>query len=126
MFIVECNSQFKLCKVHVLLRFRVDGNSSVHGGGGAFVGLARLVASLSTVVLLFDQVVSRPEGDEMSIVGRGGDGDRPRAPHVRVAELIRQRLQVSSMIRWTLNAGGRPPVGISAARAELHKMFTLR
>ena len=47
-----------------------------------------------TVVLLLHQVVSGPEGHEVSVVGGGGDRDGARAADVGVAQLVRQLLQL--------------------------------
>ena len=46
------------------------------------------------VVLLVDQVVACPEGHEVSVVGGGGDGHGAGAANVRVAQLVRQQLEL--------------------------------
>lgn len=48
----------------------------------------------SPVVLLLDEVVACPEGHQVGVVGRGRDGHRPGAAHVRVTQLVRQALQL--------------------------------
>jgi len=48
-------------------------------------------------MLLLHQMVARSEGHEMSIVCRGGYGDRSGASHVGVAELVGQLLQLISL-----------------------------
>ena len=47
-------------------------------------------------MFLFDEMVSCSEGDEMSVVGRGGYGDRPGATDVSVTQLVSQSLQLVS------------------------------
>lgn len=72
-------------EVHVLLGFGMDGNGSVHCRWCAFFGFARLVTSLSAVMFFFDEMIACSERDEMSVVGRGGYGDRPGTSDVSVA-----------------------------------------
>ena len=49
------------------------------------------------VVLLVDDVVPGPDGHQVGVVGGGGDGDRPGAPGVGVAQLVGQLLQLVSI-----------------------------
>ena len=51
------------------------------------------------IVFFFYEMVTSSERNEMSVVGRGGYGDRPRAPNVRVAQLISQRLIGNKVIQ---------------------------
>ena len=46
------------------------------------------------VVFLLHEMVARPERDEMRVVRGGGDGHGPRAPHVGVAQLVREALKL--------------------------------
>ncbi len=48
----------------------------------------------SPVVLLLHQMVARAEGHQMRVVGGRRDGHGARAAHVRVAQLVRQHLQL--------------------------------
>ena len=50
--------------------------------------------TFAAVGLLLDEVVPGPEGDQVGVVGGGGDGHRPGAPHVGVAQLVGQLLQL--------------------------------
>ena len=45
-------------------------------------------------MLLLDHVVARAERDQMGVVGGGGYRDASRAPHVRVAQLVGEHLQL--------------------------------
>lgn len=45
-------------------------------------------------MLLLDQVVAGSEGDQVGVVGRRRDRHGARAAHVRVAQLVRQTLQL--------------------------------
>ena len=45
-------------------------------------------------MLLLDEVIARPEGDEVGVVGGRGDGHGAGAAHVRVAQLVGQHLKV--------------------------------
>ena len=53
--------------------------------------------TFSAVGLLLHEVVPGPEGDQVGVVGGGGDGDGPRAPDVGVAQLVSQLLQLVSL-----------------------------
>ena len=48
-------------------------------------------------MLFLHQVVPGPEGHQVGVVGRGGDGDGPGAPDVGVAQLVGQLLQLVSV-----------------------------
>ena len=48
------------------------------------------------VMFFFHQMIARSECDEVSVVGRCGNGDRPGATDVCVAQLIRKSLQLVS------------------------------
>ena len=48
----------------------------------------------SPVVLFLYQMIPGPEGDKMGVVGGRRDGDRSRASHVRVTQLIGQNLKL--------------------------------
>ena len=50
--------------------------------------------TFSAVRLLLHEMVPGPEGHQVGVVGGGGDGDRPGAPHIGVAQLIGQLLQL--------------------------------
>ena len=52
------------------------------------------VAPLARVVLLLHQVVARAERHQVRVVRRRRNRHRTRAPHVRVAQLVRQLLQL--------------------------------
>ena len=45
-------------------------------------------------VLQLHEVVACSEGHQVGVVGGGGDGHGPRAPHIGVTELVRQGLDV--------------------------------
>lgn len=72
----------------------MHGDGARHGDGRAVLAAGGLVAALARVVLLLHQVVARAEGDQVRVVGGRGDGHRARAAHVRVAQLVRQALQL--------------------------------
>ena len=46
------------------------------------------------VVFLLHQVIPRPEGHQVSVVGGGGDGDTACTPDVGVTQLIGQLLKL--------------------------------
>lgn len=69
-------------------------DGSFHGYDGSVLAARGLVAAFPRVVLLLDEVVSRAEGDEMRVVGGRRDGHGARAAHVRVAQLVREALQL--------------------------------
>jgi len=68
--------------------------SSLSLGPTGDVGLGTL---FSTVALLLYQVISASECDQVSVVGRGRDGDRSGTAHVGVAQLVGQLLQLVSL-----------------------------
>ena len=89
----------------------MDEDGPGHGCRGPVLAAPGQVTSLPAVVLLLDQVIPeqiivnhdinsllfcspRSEGYQVGVVGRGGDGDRPGAPHIGVAQLIGQLLQL--------------------------------
>ena len=53
--------------------------------------------TFSAVGLLLHEVVPGPESDQVGVVGGGGDGDGARAPHVGVAQLVSQLLELVSV-----------------------------
>lgn len=81
-------------KIHDFIGFVVDENGARHGTWCTIVAIARMMAALAAVVLLLHQMVTRAERNQMSIVRRRGNRDTPRATHVRVAQLVRQLLQL--------------------------------
>lgn len=83
-----------LSEVHDLLGDSVDGDGARHGARGAVLAARGLVAALARVVLLLDEVVARPEGDQVRVVGGRRDRHGARAAHVRVAQLVREALQL--------------------------------
>lgn len=84
----------QLGEVHDLLGDGVHGDGARHGAGRAVLAAGGLVAALARVVLLLHQVVARAEGHQVRVVGGRGDGHGARAAHVRVAQLVRQALQL--------------------------------
>lgn len=72
----------------------MHGDGARHGAGRAVLAAGGLVAALARVVLLLHEVVARAEGDEVRVVGGRGDGHGARAAHVRVAQLVREALQL--------------------------------
>lgn len=72
----------------------MHGDGARHGAGRAVLAAGGLVAALARVVLLLDEVVARAEGDQVRVVGRRRDGHGARAAHVRVAQLVREALQL--------------------------------
>lgn len=84
----------RLSEVHDLLGDGVDGDGAGHGAGRAVLAAGGLVRALAGVVLLLHQVVARAEGHQVRVVGGRGDGHGARAAHVRVAQLVRQALQL--------------------------------
>ena len=83
-----------LSEVHDLVGLWVHLDSAGHGAGRSLLGVARLVAALAAVVLLLHQVVAGAEGNQVRVVGGRRDRHRTCAAHVRVAELVRQALQL--------------------------------
>ena len=92
----------------------MDEDGPGHGCRGPVLAAPGQVTSLPAVVLLLDQVIpeqinvnhnilsllsSSPssEGDQVGVVGGGGDGDAPGAPDVGVAQLVGQLLQLVSV-----------------------------
>ncbi len=59
----------------------------------ATAAVRTLRRALATVVILLDQVVSGSERDQMSVVRRRGYAHRTSTSHVRVTQLIGQRLE---------------------------------
>lgn len=90
--ILEC--RIRLSEVHDFLSDGVHRDGACHRAGRAVFAAAGLVAALARVVLLLHQVVPGAEGHEVRVVGRRGDGHGPSAPHVRVAQLVSQALQL--------------------------------
>jgi len=86
-----------LREVHHFLCISVHQNCSRHGRRRPVLATSRQVTSLPAVVLLLHQVVPGPEGHQVGVVGRGGDGDGPGAPDVGVAQLVGQLLQLVSI-----------------------------
>ena len=72
-------------------------SSPCHGSRGPVLAAPGEVTPLPAVVLLLHQVIASPEGHQVGVVGRGGDGDRPGAPDVGVAELVGQLLELISV-----------------------------
>ena len=89
----------------------MDQDGPGHGCRGSVLAASGQVASLSTVMLLLDQVIPkqvmvnhefhsiflclpRSEGHQVRVVGGGGDGDTPGAAHVGVAQLVSQLLEL--------------------------------
>ena len=70
----------------------LDGASHV-GESGVLAGAAGLT-SFPAVVFAVDQVIAGTEGDEMGVVGGGGDGHRAGTADVGVAHLIGELLQL--------------------------------
>lgn len=84
----------RLSKVHNLLGLVVHRDGARHGAGRTVLGAARLVTALTRVVLLLHQVVARPEGHQVGVVGGGGNADGASAAHIRVAQLVCEALQL--------------------------------
>ena len=84
----------RLGEVHDLLGDGVHGDGARHGAGRAVLAAGGLVAALARVVLLLHQVVARAEGHQVRVVGGRRDGHGARAAHVRVAQLVREALQL--------------------------------
>lgn len=84
--ILECRN--RLSEVHDFFSDGMHCNGTRHCSGSTILTAAGLVASLPRVVLLLNQVVSCAEGHEMRVVCRCGDGHRPSASYVRVAQLV--------------------------------------
>lgn len=72
----------------------MHGDGAGHGAGRAVLAAGGLVAALARVVLLLDEVVARAERHQVRVVRRRRDRHRARAAHVRVAQLVRQALQL--------------------------------
>lgn len=77
-----------------MLRVVVDLNRFGQGLWVTAITLPGHVAPLRTVVVLVDEVVSRSEGHKPSVVGGRRDGHGASAADVRVAQLVRQQLQL--------------------------------
>ena len=92
----------------------MDQDGPGHGGRGPVLAAPGQVAPLAAVVLLLHQVIPAQvsqhrrhshtdhllpgsEGHEVRVVGGGGDGDGARAPHVGVAQLVGQLLELVSV-----------------------------
>lgn len=72
----------------------MHGDGARHGDGRAVLAARRLVRALARVVLLLHQVVARAERHQVRVVRGRGDGHGARAAHVRVAQLVREALQL--------------------------------
>ena len=103
-----------LSKVHDFLGVGMDQNGPGHSCGGSVLAAPWQVASLSAVMLLLDKVIPtqtslsiiftslsfslpRSEGDQVRVVGGGGDGHWARAPDVGVTQLVSKLLQLVSV-----------------------------
>lgn len=69
-------------------------DGACHSTGSAVLAAAGLVAALARVVFLLDEVVAGAERDQVRVVRGRRDGHRPGTPHVRVAQLVREALQL--------------------------------
>ena len=122
-------------------QIRVDGahgaaTAAAASDAGASAAVGRLCRAFARVVVLLDQMVARAERHQMSVVGGRRYGHGSRASHVRVTQLIGQRLQLVRrevivvpqyvIMRWAtraLDAGVRAQVevelgGMSDARVH--------
>ena len=83
-----------LSEVHDLPGIRVHRDSSGHRSRGPVLRSSGEVTALARVMLLLDQMVPGPEGHQVGVVSRRRDGHGPRAPHISMAQLVRQLLQL--------------------------------
>ena len=66
----------------------MDQNGTSHGRRSSLVTVARMMTPFATVMLLFYQMITSSESDQVGIVGRSGNRYTAGTANVGVAQLI--------------------------------------